>query len=479
MAVEVEGLDPTNGLAATETDGEYEAVAMRRFLSAWRPEGAMVHPLGGAGDWRGKYPNWQQRSIAIPARLRDSMNMLARLARPASTGLSARGDSPYHPPAICRLFGVRRVTLDRFPIPSDPAPRLATEPAWPRRVMHVEMGRHLYGGAQQVVHLVTGLAERGTENILVCSEGSEISYCLAAQATRVHQLPIRGELDWTLARSVARLARQENPDLIHLHSRRGADFFGGLGARWGGWPVILSRRVDTPEARWAVPLKYRLFDRVIAISRAIERVLVNCGVPSQKVRCVPSGIDLGPFTKPADRQWVASEFSISTEDPLVGMIAQFIPRKGHHVLLSAVKRLLPRFPRLRVVLFGQGPREPAFRERIAAMNLGEHVRLAGFRRDLDRIVPALDLVVHPALAEGLGVALLQASAAGVPIIGTTAGGIPEIVRHEQNGLLVPPGDVGALADAMGRLLSHPEQRREMGQRGRELASQEFSLDGMV
>lgn len=353
------------------------------------------------------------------------------------------------------------------------------EPPWPRRVMHVEMGRHLYGGAQQVVHLVTGLAERGIESILVCSEASEISYALASQALRVHQLPIRGELDWTLARSVARLARQEQPDLIHLHSRRGADFFGGLGARWGGWPVVLSRRVDTAEARWAVPLKYRLFDRVIAISQCIERVLVDCGVPKHKVRCVQSGIDLAPFTKPADRNWVASEFGLNPADPLVGMVAQFIPRKGHHVLLSAVKRLLSRHPRLRVVLFGQGPREAAFRERIAALELGEHVRLAGFRRDLDRIVPALDMVVHPALAEGLGVALLQASAAGVPIVGTHAGGIPEIVRHEENGLLVKPGDVGALAEAMHRLLSSDDLRRQMGQRGRELASNTFSLDRMV
>ena len=228
-----------------------------------------------------------------------------------------------------------------------------------------------------------------------------------------------------------------------------------------------------------MPLKYRLYDRVIAISQCIERVLVESGVPKHKVRCVQSGIDLAPFARPADRAWVASEFGIAPEDPLVGMVAQFIPRKGHHILLSAVRRLLGQHPRLRVVLFGQGPREASFREKIAALDLGEHVRLAGFRRDLDRIVPALDLVVHPALAEGLGVALLQASAAGVPIIGTHAGGIPEIVRHEENGLLVKPGDVAALAEAMHRLLSNAELRRQMGQRGRDLARREFSLDRMV
>ncbi|MEX2173487.1 MAG: glycosyltransferase [Pirellulaceae bacterium] len=349
----------------------------------------------------------------------------------------------------------------------------------PRRVLHVEMGRHLYGGAQQVVHLLGGLGERGIENVLVCAEGSDIGRMLSPTASRVHELSLRGELDWSLASRLARIVRREQPDLVHLHSRRGADTFGGLAGWWGGRPVILSRRVDTPESRLVAALKYRLFDRVIAISQCIERVLRAAGVPQAKLRCVPSGIDTTPFSQPAERAWLCREFGLNESALLVGLVAQLIPRKGHVVLLDAVERLQPTYPQLQVLLFGRGPLEASLGAEISRRSLRHCVRLVGFRSDLPRIVPALDLVVHPALAEGLGVALIQAAAAGVAIIGSRAGGIPEIVRDGENGLLVEPGSAGELAAAMNRLLGDPPLRRRLGQAGRSLVARHFTYGRMV
>jgi glycosyltransferase involved in cell wall biosynthesis len=348
----------------------------------------------------------------------------------------------------------------------------------PRRVLHVETGRHLYGGAQQVVHLVTGLVERGIESLLVCAQGSDIGRALASIA-QVHELPLRGDLDWRLASRLSAIVRTQRPDLVHLHSRRGADLFGGLAARYGRLPVVLSRRVDTPEARWLVPLKYRLFDRVVAISHGIERVLASAGVPQAKLRCVPSGIDPAPYRQPVDRGWLCREFGLSPDDQIVGHVAQFIPRKGHSVLLDAVDRLRGKLPRLRVLLFGRGPLETTLQAEIVGRNLQEFVRLVGFRTDLPRVIPGLDLVVHPALAEGLGVALIQAAAAGVAMVGTRAGGIPEIVRDGENGILVNPGSVSELAGAIERLLGDPALRQELGRRGQALVDREFTHDAMV
>ena len=350
--------------------------------------------------------------------------------------------------------------------------------ALPSKILHVETGRHLYGGAQQVVHLISGLRTRGVPSVLVCAAGSDIARSLAGVA-KIYEVPIRGELDWGLTRHVLRVARQERPAIVHLHSRRGADLFGGLAARWGHLPVVLSRRVDTAESRWTSPLKYQLFDRVIAISHCIERVLLESGVPPAKVSCVHSGIDAAAFAMPADRAWLCGEFGFPPGSLVVGMIAQLIPRKGHTLLLQAISSLAAAYPQLRAILFGQGPLEASLRDEITARGLKERVLLGGFRRDLSRIVPSLDLVVHPALAEGLGVALIQSAAAGVPIIGTHAGGVPEIVRDQDNGLLVPPGDASALAAAMDRLLGDETLRKQMGQRGRELVAREFSLEQMV
>jgi glycosyltransferase involved in cell wall biosynthesis len=350
---------------------------------------------------------------------------------------------------------------------------------FPWKILHVETGRHLHGGAQQVVHLVTGLARHGIQSVLACARGSEIAGALRGIAARVEELSIGGELDLLLTSRLMRLAREENIDLVHLHSRRGADVFGGLAGRWGRWPVVLSRRVDTPESRLVCSMKYRLFDRVVAISECIEQVLRRGGVPAGKLRCVHSGVDPAPYQQPADREFVCREFGLAESDLVVGLVAQLIPRKGHSVLLEALPLVVSFSPNLRVIFFGRGPLEASLREEIASRGLAGHVQLAGFRGDLPRIVPALDLVVHPALAEGLGVALIQAAAAGIPIIGARAGGIPEIVQHEHNGLLVSPGDATALAAAVRRLLADEPLRREYGAAGRELVAQQFTYDRMV
>jgi glycosyltransferase involved in cell wall biosynthesis len=107
------------------------------------------------------------------------------------------------------------------------------------------------------------------------------------------------------------------------------------------------------------------------------------------------------------------------------------------------------------------------------------VRLVGFHAELPRVLPCLDLVVHPALMEGLGVALLEAAAAGVPLIASRAGGMPEVVRDGENGMLTPPGDINALREALEALLGDPARARAMGRRGREIVAEHFSIDAMV
>jgi glycosyltransferase involved in cell wall biosynthesis len=164
---------------------------------------------------------------------------------------------------------------------------------------------------------------------------------------------------------------------------------------------------------------------------------------------------------------------------VIGVVAQLIERKGHLVLIEALPALLERIADLRVLFFGKGPLEARLRARVRERRLEGVVRLVGFRDDLPRILPSLDLLVHPAFREGLGVSLLQASAAGVPIVACRAGGIPEAVRDGVNGLLVPPGDAQALGHAIERVLGDHALARRLGQGGRELVAREFSLDSMV
>ena len=346
------------------------------------------------------------------------------------------------------------------------------------KVLHVESGRHLYGGARQVLYLLDGLAARGVENVLACPHDSEIAHA-ADQSAQVVPMTMRGELDPRLALRLHRLIAQRQPDVVHVHSRRGADLWGGLAARMAGVPCILSRRVDNPEPRWQAALKYRLYDHVVTISEAIRAVLIAEGVHSDNITCVRSAVDGAPYLAPVERAAICRQFRVPPEALIVGMVAQLIPRKGHRTLLQALPGLLAEFPHLRVLLFGQGPLAAALQEDIEAHGLRETVGLVGFRDDLPRWLGGLDLLVHPADMEGLGVSLLQAAAAAVPVIASRAGGLSEAVADGVTGLLVPPGEPEALAAAMRTLLADPLLRRRMGEAGRARILSEFSVDAMV
>jgi glycosyltransferase involved in cell wall biosynthesis len=346
------------------------------------------------------------------------------------------------------------------------------------KILHVEGGRNLYGGALQVLYLIEGLKARGIENLLACRDGSDIG--LAAKPfAEVHGMRMEGDMDVMLIPRLYRLIRATRPDIVHLHSRIGADVMGGIAARLAGVPIVHSRRQDNPEKPWMVALKYRLHDRVVAISEGIGRVLLAEGLPPGKLRVVRSAVDARPFQQAPDRPWFRAEFGLPEDSLAIGVVAQLISRKGHRFLLQAMPRLMERFPALHVIFFGKGPAEADLRELARKLRLDGRVQLAGFRDDLPRILPCLDLLAHPALMEGLGVSLLQAASAGVPIVASRAGGIPEAVRDGVNGLLVPPGDAEALGEAVGRVLGDPELARRMGEAGRELVAREFSVDGMV
>jgi glycosyltransferase involved in cell wall biosynthesis len=347
------------------------------------------------------------------------------------------------------------------------------------KVLHLETGKHVYGGALQVLLLVQGLQERGVENTLVVTEGSEVEGEALARDLPVQALPMAGEADLAFPFRFGSLIRSASPDLVHLHSRRGADTLGAMGARWTGIPLVLTRRVDNPEPSWAVKAKYNLFGRVIAISEAIRNVLVGQGVEDEKIRCVPSALDPTPFESPIPREAFLADFGFEENARVVGMAAQFIRRKGHEVLLRAAPEVLRDHPETRFLLFGKGPGRIDVLDRVRDAGLEEEVRLPGFRPDLPSLLPCLDVLAHPATMEGLGIILLQAGASGVPVVASAAGGIPEAVVHEETGLLVPPGDAGALASAISSLLADDAKRKALGQAGRKRVREVFSVSKMV
>lgn len=346
------------------------------------------------------------------------------------------------------------------------------------KILHVEAGSRLNGGPYQVLLLLEGLARRGVTNLLLCPAHSELQ---TRAATYAQTLPMDTR-NWRrvpLLLGLLGAIRQHRPDLVHVHSRRGADYMGALAGALTHTPRVLSRRVDNPEPGWLARRKYRCYDHVIVISEGIHRVLRAEGVPEQDISCVRSAIDPAPFDTPRDPAALHARFGLPPDARVAAVVAQLISRKGHCHLLAAMVPLIHRHPALHLLVFGRGGMEAELRARAAALGLDGRVHFVGFEPELYRCLPSLDLVIHPALMEGLGVSLIQAAAAGLPIVASQVGGIPEIVRDGENGLLVPPGDVVALASAVTRILDDPALAARLGARGRAIAREEFGADTMI
>jgi glycosyltransferase involved in cell wall biosynthesis len=351
-------------------------------------------------------------------------------------------------------------------------PRFAEAGVTPRRammahmrVLHVETGRHLYGGAEQVRYLVGELARGGIENALVCAAGSPLAARVAP--AEVIELPVAGDADLRIWWRLRRLIEAYAPDLVHVHSRRGADLYGGLAARSRGIPAVLTRRVESAEPAMLLRFKCRPYRCVIAVSQCIEHDLVSrVGLAPARVRLIPSVVDTQVFRPGAHATPIRALFGLPADCFVVGVVAQLIPRKGHSILLRAVAELVPTCANLAVLCLGRGPLLARLRAEAALLGIDAHVHFAGHRDDVPALLPQFDLLVHPALREGLGVALLEAQSAGVPILASAVGGIPELIAHGRSGWLVAPGDPRALAEAIALLVHAPGLRRVLAAEAR-------------
>jgi glycosyltransferase involved in cell wall biosynthesis len=350
---------------------------------------------------------------------------------------------------------------------------------WPMKILHVETGRHLYGGPQQVIYLVSALRQRGHDCTLLCPPDTGVDSAARSAGISVRNLFCAGDLDLPFAYRLTQYLQSSAPDLVHCHSRRGADMLGGLAASIAAVPAVVSRRVDNTEMRVMAALRYRPFRKIIAISEAIAAVLRDHDVAAERIEVIRSAVDTAQFEAPANRHAFRAEFGIPRDALVLGAAGQLIPRKGQRYLLQAVADLRQRYGNIRLLIFGEGYLDNQLRAQAAALELGDVVQFAGFRDDLDDFMGCFDIYVHPALSEGLGVATLKAAAAGVPVVGFKAGGLPEAVLDGETGILVATEDVAALRDAIASLLESKSLRQRMGEAGRERMQNEFSIDTMA
>jgi glycosyltransferase involved in cell wall biosynthesis len=305
------------------------------------------------------------------------------------------------------------------------------------------------------------------------------------------QRPLRPFADlWALG-ALLRLMRAESPSIVHAHTSKA-----GILARLAAWMARVPVVVHTPHghvfyghfsrpASWLFLQLERLWARgtarMIALTEAErdEHLERHVGAP-EHFRVIPSGIDLEPFWNVADGVGPRPQgFQCPVGTRIVGSVGWLTAVKGHRVLIEAVARLKPAHPELQVMILGSGPLQDELMTLGARLGMGPSIHLLGMRRDVPACLAAMDLFVLPSLNEGMGRALVEAMAAGRPVIASRVGGVPAIVHNRQNGLLVPPGDPAALANAIEELLRRPDWARELGAAGRKTIDLRFGAREMV
>jgi glycosyltransferase involved in cell wall biosynthesis len=322
-----------------------------------------------------------------------------------------------------------------------------------------------------------GMAARGHEVTLACRAGGALEEKARAAGLAVRTSPFGGDVAPAAIVSLTRTLRALRPEVLQLHDPHavGAAFIAAkLGPRAR---TVATRRVDFPLRGRLSLWKYASCDRVIAVSRAIASVLAGDGLPSDRVRIVYEGVaDRAPQPGGAD---ALLALGIPRGVPVVGNVAALTDHKDHATLLQAAARVRARVPEARFVLAGEGELRLRLAAQAQALGLGDVVTFAGFRSDLDRLLPAFTVFCLSSHMEGLGTSLLDAMAFGLPVVATAAGGIPEAVEDGVTGRVVPVRDPVALADALVEVLADPARRRAMGKAGRRRFEERFNADRMV
>ncbi len=352
------------------------------------------------------------------------------------------------------------------------------------KVLHTNFLRGWGGQSNRILEECRCLATRGWDVLLSVPPGSELARRARTAGLAVDESVGYRSLTQALCRQEVskfqRLVRNFQPDLIHLHGGRDS-WIAALALALRPRPVILRTKhnvfpiVDHPGNRW---LYGRFFDGIVCISSAIvEQCAAKPYIAMEKLVLIPSACDVDRFRSAAAARCPRrQEFGFAPEHLVIVMSGRFRPEKGHDVLLKAIPQVCAALPHARFLLLGAGSLQREIAAALERENLRDVVVVAGFRTDVPECLAAADIAVQPSRSEGLGTAVLEAAAAGLPIVATAVGGIPDIVVPGQTGLLVPPEDANALADALITLGRDPSLRKSLGEAARERVAHLFSLE---
>ena len=355
--------------------------------------------------------------------------------------------------------------------------------AEPLRILGVDPEPGFAGGETQVLGLTLGLLRRGHHADLACDPRGRLYDRARRQGIECHALSIRNALDFAAGMRLRNLLSRTRYDIVHFHTSRAhsmAPF-----ARGHARVLIVTRRMDYRPNRLFAPYLYnRAVDAVAAISSKVADVLGEAGVARDHLRIVPSGVDCDHFrpVNSSERGAARARLGIASGDFLAGTVGMLEERKGHRYLLEAIAMLnrgRGDGSRIKCAIAGDGAMRDELARLAQELSIAGDVLFLGMIGDSRQLLDALDVFVFPSIMEGLGVALLEAMACGLPVVATGAGGVVDIVEDNRSGLLVAPRDSASIANAIEALAGDSTRRSQLGSAARVRVSEDFSMDAMT
>jgi glycosyltransferase involved in cell wall biosynthesis len=354
------------------------------------------------------------------------------------------------------------------------------------RILHLISSGGFYGAESVLLGLAESLNRLGCQNVIGVFQNThrpntDFLQAVKQRGIETEEILCNRRLDTAAVRTIRRIVRDRKIDVVNAHGYK-ADIYAWAAGRSLTTPLVAT--VHSWESRNTRLSLYatldhfllRRFDAAVAVSAPIAAAIRRSGMSSDRVRTITNGVNLQPFRNARSG---LPGVGGTNQTKVIGFVGRLVPLKGIDYLLYAFQKVLTHDPDVRLVIVGQGPLRTQFEKLAQDLHVAQCVDFLGERRDMPAIYASLDVFVLPSLTEGMPMTVLESLAAATAVVATPVGSIPEVIRHEETGLLVQPKDVDGLANSLLRLLRDPDLRGRLATNGAAVVENLFSAENMA
>jgi glycosyltransferase involved in cell wall biosynthesis len=321
-------------------------------------------------------------------------------------------------------------------------------------------------------------------NVCLFEPGS-VGEELIREGHRFRQNVFAGRFDVLAVFKLARILKEERTDIVFLSYHAVTVFYGIVAAKIAGAGKIITSIHSTGffdkkrEYTLVKLLSTRFFDRIIAAGKAHKDYLADSmGFPRDRITAIPYGLDMGPYQAPADIAFIRMSLGIPPDSKVVGIVARLNHIKRHDIFLRSAAAVLRSRPGTVFLIIGDGAERPAIERLVKELNIGDNVRMAGFRKDIADILKMIDVSVLTSDNECMPVSIVESMASGVPVVSTRVGSVPDMISEGVTGYTAPAGSHEALAEKIVKILGDADLAKKMGEAGRRIAGEKYSLSAL-